>query len=65
MTKERFIQLLREAVTDFAPAISCSGYQLCGRQLGGERLHRHSQNHIYNFHRHQDCFQDIRALYLP
>ena len=24
MTKERFIQLLREAITDFAPAISCA-----------------------------------------
>ena len=24
MTKDRFIQLLREAVTDFAPAISCA-----------------------------------------
>ena len=24
MTKDRFIQLLREALTDFAPAISCA-----------------------------------------
>ena len=50
MTKDRFIQLLWEAITDFAPAISCADG---------------SWADIHGFHRYQNRFQDIGALYLP